>query len=404
MSKPTFTTITKLIPLVSLLFLIQCGDSGLQQARDLIGNVQSEYAPDSRVAIFDIQPSRERGKLILRGETNIPEVISALEQQFGETNLNPALEITVLPAADLANSQYGVVNISVTNLRAHPDRGAELVTQAIMGTPVRRYKSNDYWDLIQTPDGYLGWVDRGTVVWMNQSEFDSWRAARRCLFTAPFGLVFNSEDGNHEIISDLVVGSILETEGIRGQNWIVRLPDGQQGMLPGNQAVDFTAWIQAPASGSGDVTGRARTFLGFPYLWGGTSSKGFDCSGFTKTVYFMNGYLLPRDASQQVTIGQLVTREVDTDRMQPGDLLFFGRKATADQPEKATHVGIYLGDTEFIHSSGKVKINSFDSTRANYNEYRYNHFLQARRILNDPAIPRIRKKDWYWLPPKRPAS
>ncbi|NOZ75393.1 MAG: C40 family peptidase [FCB group bacterium] len=404
MPKINLTCVPKLFLIGSLLFVIQCGNTDLQESRTLIREVQMKFAPDKRVSIFDIQADRESGTLILQGETNIPEVIPALAKKIEAAQLNARLDITILPVEELADSQYGIVNLSVTNLRAKPDRGSELVTQAIMGTPVRRYKSDDYWDLIQTPDGYLGWVDRGTVVWMDQGGFDTWRSAKRCIFTAPFGLVFSPNNGERQTISDLVVGSILETEGISGNNWIVRLPDGRQGMIPRDQAVDFTKWVQTQQAKPAMVITRAKTFLGFPYLWGGTSSKGFDCSGFTKTVYFMNGIVLPRDASQQVKTGQLVTREVNTNLMKPGDLVFFGRRATADRPEKATHVGIYLGDTEFIHSSGKVKINSFDSTRTNYNDYRYTHFLQARRVLTDTTIPQIRKMNWYQLDTeKRPS-
>ena len=120
----------------------------------------------------------------------------------------------------------------------------------------------------------------------------------------------------------------------------------------------------------------ARSYLGIPYLWGAASTKAFDCSGFTQTVYRMNNITLPRDASQQVSAGQTVEPGREFENLKPGDLLFFGRN-----PERITHVAMYLGDRLYIHSAGSVHIRSLDPEHPLFNEYRYDTLQKIKRIL-----------------------
>jgi cell wall-associated NlpC family hydrolase len=117
-------------------------------------------------------------------------------------------------------------------------------------------------------------------------------------------------------------------------------------------------------------------YLGLPYFWGGNSPKGFDCSGFTKTIYRMNGIELPRDANMQALAGQPVELDSTYSHLQPGDLLFFGPRT-----ERITHVAMYLGNRRFIHSDGMVRINSFSPKDDNYSEYRVRGLRLARRFL-----------------------
>jgi cell wall-associated NlpC family hydrolase len=130
-------------------------------------------------------------------------------------------------------------------------------------------------------------------------------------------------------------------------------------------------------------------------LWGGTSSKAFDCSGFSKTVYYLNGLILFRDASQQALHGLSVDITPDQGKMKPGDLLFFGSRDNTKL--HVNHVAVYRGDSEYINSSGRVRINSLDSTRCNYND-RAQSLLAVKRIIgvaDDPGIIPINSHPWY---------
>ena len=142
---------------------------------------------------------------------------------------------------------------------------------------------------------------------------------------------------------------------------------------------------------------------GVPYLWGGTSIKGVDCSGFTKTCYFLNGIIIPRDASQQALIGEKVDiYESDTvniakclKTLRAGDLLFFaGGKHRVVNP-KITHTAIYIGDGDFIQSAGSVGINSMISTSAIFDAFGSRTLVCARRILNSIGSPEISRIDQH---------
>jgi gamma-D-glutamyl-L-lysine dipeptidyl-peptidase len=122
-----------------------------------------------------------------------------------------------------------------------------------------------------------------------------------------------------------------------------------------------------------------------PYLWGGTSTKAMDCSGFTKTVYMMNGLQLNRDAYQQAEEGIEIAPGEKFQNLRKGDLLFFGRKGGGNKPEEVLHVALYLKDRLFIHSSGMVKINSLDPASPVFDANKVKSFICARRIITTPA-------------------
>jgi cell wall-associated NlpC family hydrolase len=136
--------------------------------------------------------------------------------------------------------------------------------------------------------------------------------------------------------------------------------------------------------------------MGLPYLWGGASIKGVDCSGFVQSVFFRNGIILQRDASLQALHGTSVDITAGFDRLKKGDLLFFGSKNNGTL--HVTHVAIYIGNKEYINSSGRVMVNSFDSTQANYSSFKYKSLLSAKRIigvLEDQGIVSVKNHQWY---------
>ncbi len=351
--------------------------------KNIILEVKKEYAPDSRVAVFNIVPEKRDGKIVLKGETNLPEAKEALLNKFTGKKIEFVDEIKILPEEKLGNKTFGVVRLSVCNMRTKPKHPAELASQAILGTPVNILKENHGWYYIQTPDGYLGWVDNASISSLEPAKKKEWMNSPKIIYTDIYGFVYASPDENSEHVSDIVEGGILKLigESLNKLFWIVAFPDGRVGYISKDKAEKLDKYLREVKNyNSDDILNTAKELMGIPYLWGGTSAKMLDCSGFTKTVYFINGITLPRDASQQVNVGKKIKLDNNFSKLKPGDLLFFG-KNRKDGSERITHVAIYMGNGKIIHETGEVKIQSLKRSDPDFVEYRLKSLKQARRII-----------------------
>ncbi len=373
------------LALTSLLF-ISCQQEKAEEANkvdSIINSVKETYAPDKRVALFDIQSEKNSSGYVIKGKTNLPEALSAFKKELDSQKIAYTDSIEVLPSKKLEGMIYGVINNSVANLRSKPAHSAELVTQGTLGMPLNVYQKERSWYLIQTPDKYLGWVDAGGIELMNKEDFDAWQATDKAIYTNTYGKSYTSADVGSEVVSDVVAGNIFSLIADSGNFYQIKYPDGREAYLPKEEANTFNEWKSGLAFTKESLVETSKTMLGVPYLWGGTSTKGVDCSGFTKTVYLMNGMIIPRDASQQIHEGTLVDDSKDFDKLIAGDLLFFGRKATDSTSERVIHVGMWIGDNQFIHSAGNVHISTMDQNSDDFDEYNYNRYLRTKRILNE---------------------
>lgn len=352
------------------------------EAENLIGAVKEEHAPDGRVALFDIETIQKNDGYILKGESNLPEAVASLKQKLEAENIAFTDSIQMLPAADLEGKSEGVIKISVANLRSKPSHSSELVTQATLGTPVKVYKKEGGWYYIQTPDGYLAWVDYGGVTPISEEELSTWKSSDKVIYLEPYGFSYEEANVDAPVISDLVAGNILELTGEQNGFYKVKYPNDKQGFIEKDKAQPYQEWVTSLKPTGETLIETSKSFTGVPYLWGGTSPKGVDCSGYTKTIFFLNGIILPRDASQQIHTGIEVDSTKEFDNLQPGDLLFFGKEATETSPERVIHVGMWIGDNKFIHSMGDVHISNFDTTASDFDEYNYNRYLRTKRVLD----------------------
>ncbi len=371
-----------------VLLLIGCKNQiGRTKAEldSLLDSLQMEYAPDQRLALWDLSMSDSAGVITLSGEVDDCKAQQGISKALNEHFPDVENSVLLRPVGENDRLVNGVVNNSVTHLRRKPSSRTEMVSQALLGTPIRILKEENGWCLIQTPTRYLGWVNDSEVQRMEENDLTSYREAEKVIFTQQYGFAYTRPDVTSMPVADLVIGCLLHVISDESGFYQVRYPDGRHAWVRKDEVILAEKVFHNNITREG-VIEVVLEFHGIPYLWGGTSSKAIDCSGLSSSAYFMNGILLPRDADQQSFCGKVITSEFEFQELKAGDLLFFGRKATEGQDESVTHVAIYIGDGEYIHAAGyrdRVSINSMDSTRENFIPEYPDIFIRTVRVIGE---------------------
>ncbi|GGG26841.1 NlpC/P60 family protein [Pontibacter amylolyticus] len=256
---------------------------------------------------------------------------------------------------------YGICMLSLVPMRAEPSDKAEMVTQVLFGECLEVLSKQGNWVQVKlASDEYTGWIDYKQYVPVSTGYYQEWKAAQH-----PRALDIVQVVSNADMRIPVGIGAYLPFfDGMS-----LRI-DGQSYQYSGratNPAVPVT---------TAQLAKLALGFLKAPYLWGGKSMFGIDCSGFTQQVYGLCGYQLPRDASQQVAVGDEVHFATQT---QPGDLAYF-----ANEEGRITHVGIMLDGQHIMHAHGEIRIDTLDHNGIyNAERKRYSHNLRIiKRIFS----------------------
>jgi hypothetical protein len=253
--------------------------------------------------------------------------------------------------------KYGICHLSVVPCRLEPSDRSEMVTQLLFGETVKIYeeKKGD-WRRIKTAyDDYDAWIDVKQITEISLDEFEKLNATTTVLSAELIHVLHNKT--SDEFIP-IVLGSYL--------------PNFKKNILSFNKqefVFDGATLDSSIKSNKTELIENAYTYLNTPYLWGGRSPLGIDCSGFTQVLYKLNGIKLPRDASQQAKIGQTLSF---VEESEPGDLAFFD-----NEEGNIIHVGMVLENNKIIHASGKVRIDRLDHQGIyNVDTNRYSHRLR----------------------------
>ncbi|MCD7901703.1 MAG: C40 family peptidase [Bacteroides sp.] len=380
--------------LTGFILFFSCNGSVNKIADPLLATVESiseeirqQYIPDKRVGIYDVTYTLSGKELTVKGNTTSPEAKQLLMDRISEKEYQVRDSLTLLPdEIALDGKIYGVVRLSVCNIRSAPDFSSEMVTQAVLGMPVRILQKQN-WYQIQTPDNYIGWVHNAAIAPMNKQEYNQWNQTEKVIVTSHYGFTHELFNEKAQTVSDVVAGNRFKYLGDARGYYQIMYPDGRIAYISEKIAQREKEWRTSLKQDAMSIIQTAKSLLGVPYLWAGTSSKGMDCSGFVRNVLYMHDIIMPRDASQQAYVGLHIDMAADYSNLEPGDLIFFGRKATAERKERVVHVGIYIGNQKFIHAQGDIRISSFHPADQLYDEFNLNRLLFATRIL--PSINRI---------------
>lgn len=247
---------------------------------------------------------------------------------------------SAMPANVTAESA-AVVVLPVANLYSQPTQEADMVSQAIFGTNIAILEDKDDWARVRTPDDYTGWMPPASLRRVPQPYAANGRVAEvRSLFA---NLYREPDVTKHEPLLVVPFETPLEVvaePNTEERRWIeVRLPDDRRAWVQRGDVV-----FERPPLDIKQTVNLALRFLGQPYLWGGKSSFGFDCSGFTQMLYRQRGIYIPRDAGPQSRWAGF--QPVPRNKLKHGDLIFFGSSL-----DKVTHTGMYIGRGQFIHAT-----------------------------------------------------
>ncbi len=374
--------LTQVLKLKFFVFLIlivfisencELNQSKIQTLKQEINQLRSKHIIDKSLEVFETRLEKEKGKWTLNGETsnkilyeNLNSVCDSLFKPKVFQN-----NVKLLPDSLLGDSLYAIINVSVTPIKDKPSHSSQIIDQGQMGNQLKLLRFESGWYLSQTHYDYVGWINQTAIQICDSNQIKDWDYSNLIRVSVITDYIYSKPNLESQPISDVVLNNKLKLIS-KNLDWsLIQLPDKRFGYLKNTSFADITKEIKDPIQTRLKL---AHQMMGTPYLWGGNSTKGNDCSGFTQNIFEASGIKLPRDARQQALYGNKIIPNKTWSNVQPGDLLFFGKE------DRITHVGMSLGQYDFIHQGGMVSINSLNPESISFASKRLDTFLFIKRI------------------------
>lgn len=342
----------------------------------LIEEVRAGHGLDPRSSVFDIRSLKRAGVVEFIGHTTEDAALADLVERAARAKgVTQVIDSVVrLPLGTGPDVQHGVVRAALAPVYAEPAVPAPQLTQLVLGSRVDLLAEQGEWWRVRAEDGYIGWVHRGYLLAGSAEWAHAWERGLSGEPAVSLGAELVDEDAT--VFARLPWAARI----IRYSHETYELPDGRRGRLVNGEAVPVDRLFDRFPPRGDSVARTARRWLGSPYLWGGVSMAGVDCSGFTQAVCWMHGIAMPRDSDMQARMGVEVAAGEDFTGLRPGDLLFYAENGTT-----ISHVAIAISDGMIIHASirnGGVAMNAMNGDDP-YEAWLRSVFVTARRVLPD---------------------
>jgi gamma-D-glutamyl-L-lysine dipeptidyl-peptidase len=345
----------------------------LARIRRAAREVRASLAPDPRVEVFEVRTSGPADRPTVRGATTLAAAADAFREHLAQAGVEADVNLRVLPDPGLAPRSEGLIRAPIAPVYRRPTFNSPQVTQYVLGARVTLLSRRGRFFRVRGEDAHVGWVHRGYIARGEPDWALVWERGEEGEPVVSLGAeVHDQED---RVFARLPWGArVLQQGGGR-----ILLPDGRSGRLAAGEVVAVDRLLDRFPPRGESVVRTARRWLGAPYLWGGVTPHGVDCSGLVQSVYWIHGVAMPRDSDMQARVGVEVVPGDDFANLRAGDLLFFSDSRRVD------HVAMSLGGSHIIHASagnGSVDLNDMTGDRE-YETLLRRVFVGARRLLTD---------------------
>lgn len=335
----------------------------MSQLESILEGTTAQFA-DKRIYYCDLTANEQNGSIMLTGAVLDKETITAVSDHL-RTNLSThnidSSQVTILRKTEPILLH---VSTTITSLHNDPSWRSEQTTQLLNGQAVELLQEKGTWAFIRQMDGYLGWIYRPYISDATPPQNEYW-------VYEPVALLKDKPTPDAKLVSRVLGGTAVFVQDTQNGWAKIELVGGLTGWLPAEQLRPQNSQPKDEHALRAQMIADAHTLMGVPYLWGGSSAYGIDCSGFAQLIHRLSGMTLLRDADMQMENGRVVASNY-----QPGDLFFFG---DSGGHRRVSHVGISLGGWEMIHASRSKNGVYIDNVQAV--DHLRDSFLGARTYL-----------------------